>query len=250
MPPVSNNLPGVPFKLPRVSPQKKQRAAELYALLCKHYSHAHCELTYSTPHELLVATILSAQATDVSVNKATPALFKAFPTPRDYAASSPAAIEPYIKTIGLFRNKAKSLFEAMRDVDTKFGGQVPQNIDDLLTLRGVARKTANVVLGNCFGLNVGFVVDTHVHRLSMRFGLVPEGTPVAKAERILMACFADYQPQWCRLSHMLIFHGRYACKARCVPCQSHEICSSLGSHCELRISAAKPKSKAGPSPSK
>ena len=238
MPSIKASLPGVPFKLPAVSAQKRQRAAELFALLNKHYGHARCELEYQSPHELLVATILSAQATDVSVNKATPALFKAFPTPSHYAAASPDAIEPFIKTIGLFRNKAKSVFEAMREVHTRFGGQVPRSMDELLTLRGVARKTANVVLGNCFDTNVGFV-DTHILRLSLRLGLVSEGAPVAKAERYLMACFADYQSQWCRISHMLIFHGRYACKARGVPCQVHEICACLGSNCELRISAGK-----------
>jgi endonuclease-3 len=225
----------LPFKLPRVSPSAKSRADKVLAALNAHYADAHCELTHSSPHELLVATILSAQATDVSVNKATPALFAAFPTPADYARATPEQIEPYIKTIGLYRNKAKSVQAAMKDVVEKFNGQVPRTMDELLTLRGVGRKTAGVVLGNCFNINVGVVVDTHVERLSQRLGLVPKGTNVAKVEQRLMALFP--RDSWCRLSHQLIFHGRYACKARGVVCGSHPICAEFGQHCELRVSA-------------
>lgn len=224
------------LNLPRVSPAKRERAVRLADALAAAYPQAHCELVHSSPHELLVATILSAQATDASVNKATPALFARFRSPADFAAATPAEIEPYIKTIGLFRAKARAVHESMRDIVERFGGRVPQTMDELLTLRGVARKTANVVLGNAFGINVGFVVDTHVHRLSQRFGLVPGGTPVAKVERELMALLP--RERWCQLSHQLIFHGRYACKARGVQCGAHPICAEFGRACELRVSAA------------
>jgi endonuclease III len=218
----------------RITPARRDRAQRVLAALREHYPYAHCELDYRTPHELLVATILSAQATDVGVNKATPALFKAFPTPADYACATPELIEPYIKSIGLFRGKAKSIHAAMTTVVQEFGGVVPASMDELLTLRGVARKTANVVLGNAFGLNVGFVVDTHVERLSKRLGLAPRDANVAAVERWLMAQWP--QESWCDASHMLIFHGRRACKARPVggACCEHPICKEFGNACELR----------------
>lgn len=221
----------------RNAPERKasakdiERAARLAEALKVHYPEAHCELHYRSPHELLIATILSAQATDVSVNKATPALFATFPTPAAYANATPEAIEPYIKTIGLFRNKAKAVHAAMTTLVREFGGEVPRSMDDLLTLRGVARKTANVVLGNAFKINAGFVVDTHVERLSTRLGLVKAGTPVAKIEQRLMALFP--REQWCDLSHRLIFHGRRACKARMPACAAHPICAEFGARCEL-----------------
>jgi endonuclease III len=221
---------------PSVTAAQKARAAKLLAALRETYPDAHCELDYTTPHELLVATILSAQATDVSVNKATPALFACFPTPRHYADATPADIEPFIKTIGLFRNKAKAVHAAMTAVATTFQGIVPQTMDELLTLRGVARKTANVVLGNAFRINVGVVVDTHVERLSHRLGLVPANTPVHKIEQRLMALFP--QDSWCDLSHLLIFHGRRACKARNSSCSTHPICQRFGIHCPKDPAAA------------
>lgn len=224
-----------------VKPAEKTRARKLAAALAEHYPDAVCELDYTQPHELVVATILSAQATDVGVNKATPALFKAFPTPADYAATTPARIEPYIRTIGLFRNKAVSVHAAMRDVVERFGGEVPRTMEDLLTLRGVARKTANVVLGNAFGINDGFVVDTHIDRLSKRFGLCEPGDNPLRIERKLCALFP--REQWCELSHRIIWHGRRACTARGPakgqPCCTHPICSAFGRGCELRISAKK-----------
>lgn len=225
----------LPFALPRASAAQRARAARLLAMLEQHYPDAHCELDYTSPHELLVATILSAQATDVGVNKATPALFKRFPTPADYAAASPEAIEPFIKSIGLFRNKAKAIHSAMKDITEKFGGRVPETMDKLLTLRGVARKTANVVLGNAFGLNDGFVVDTHVDRLAKRFGLAPADATVAMVERRLMAFFP--RERWCDVSHMLIWHGRRACKARGAACADHPVCQTFGTCCELRVTA-------------
>lgn len=223
----------LPFALPRVTGAETSRAGELLVALEAMYPDAHCELNYKSPHELLVATILSAQATDAGVNKATPALFARFPTPADYAASTPVVIEGYIKSIGLFRNKARAIHSAMHDIVSKFGGEVPRNMPDLLTLRGVARKTANVVLGNAFGINDGFVVDTHVERLARRFGLVDDGTSVPMIERRLMALLP--REQWCAASHMLIWHGRRACKARGVQCRTNPVCDRFGRCCELRV---------------
>jgi endonuclease-3 len=211
----------VPDPLPRKTAAQKARATELLALLKARYPDAHCELDWTKPHELLIATILSAQCTDVAVNKATPGLFKAFPTPADYARATPAEIEPLIRSIGLFRSKAKAVHETCRMLIERFGGQVPRTMEELLLLRGVARKTANVVLGNCFGINEGVVVDTHVGRLSARLGLSRGKTPQA-IERDLMGLFP--REEWCLLSHLLIFHGRRACKARGGDCAGDPIC--------------------------
>ncbi|HZW06665.1 MAG TPA: endonuclease III, partial [Phycisphaerales bacterium] len=230
------------FALPQPTPAQRARAARLLTELRTHYPNAHCELSYTSPHELLVATILSAQATDASVNKATPALFKAFPTPADFARATPQQIEPYIRSIGLYRNKAKSIHAAMTEVATRFGGQVPRTMPELLTLRGVARKTAGVVLGNAFNINMNVVVDTHVHRLSQRLALAPAGANVQQTERWLMALFP--RDSWCELSHLLIFHGRYTCKARGVQCCQHPVCSGFGQRCELRVSAGPVKAAA------
>ncbi|MBK7405659.1 MAG: endonuclease III [Phycisphaerales bacterium] len=224
-------LPAISFELPRVSAAKQRRALALLLALELHYPEAHCELHYAEPHELLIATILSAQATDAGVNKVTPGLFARFPRPEDYAAATPEQIEPFVRSIGLFRNKSRAIHAAMTEVVARFGSEVPRTMEDLLTLRGVARKTANVVLGNAFGINAGFVVDTHVQRLARRFGLVEEGTSVAQAERTLMALFP--RERWCDLSHMLIWHGRRACKARGTACADHPICRRFGECCEL-----------------
>lgn len=236
--PAAPTQPTITAKLPRVTPQRCERAERLLRALREHYPDATCELIYSTPHELLIATILSAQTTDVAVNKVTPALFKAFPTPRAFAEASPDQIEPYIKSIGLFRNKAKAVHAAMATLCDEFGGEVPRTMEQLLTLRGVARKTANVVLGNAFGLNAGFVVDTHIARLAVRLGLVPkaalgsaENPNVAVIEKWLMSQFP--QEAWCDVSHMLIWHGRRACKARMSKCCEHAICREFGNACDL-----------------
>lgn len=226
----------LPFELPKVTSAERRRAARLLAALEEHYPGAHCELDFRGPHELLVATILSAQSTDVGVNKATPALFARFPTPADYAAASPEEIEPFIRTIGLYRNKARAIHAAMREVVERFGGEVPRTMEELLTLRGVARKTANVVLGNAYGVNVGFVVDTHIARLAVRFCLAEQGDSVQTIERRLMALFP--RERWCDVSHMLIWHGRRACTARGRACVDHPICRGFGRCCELRVSAA------------
>ncbi|MFG0307507.1 MAG: endonuclease III [Phycisphaerales bacterium JB040] len=232
-PPGADNPRGlrdIPIRIEPADAKDRARARRLAKALETHYPDAHCELDYTSPHELLIATILSAQATDVGVNKATPELFKAFPTPRDYADSTPKQIEPYIRTIGLFRNKAKSVHAAMTSVVQDFGGEVPDTMEQLLTLRGVARKTANVVLGNAFDTNVGFVVDTHVQRLAWRFGLTddPKLAP-DKVERRLMALFP--RDGWCTLSHRFIFHGRRACPARGNAPHEHPICRGFGVNC-------------------
>ncbi len=226
--------------LPKKSAAAIERAARLLGALKGAYPDAHCELVHSHPHELLIATILSAQTTDVNVNKATPALFAAFPTPASYAAATPEAIEPFVRSLGFFRNKARAVHEAMKRVEEHFGGEVPRTMEDLLSLRGVARKTANVVLGNAFGVNEGVVVDTHVERLSKRMGLAPKGCTVAMIEKHLMALFP--RESWCDLSHLLIFHGRRACSARGQAtdrpgvrvCSDSAICREFGTCCELR----------------
>ncbi|MDG2054720.1 MAG: endonuclease III [Phycisphaerales bacterium] len=206
---------------PTVTTAQKARAKRILQALRKRYPDAHCELTYTTAHELLVATILSAQSTDRAVNKVTPTLFSAFPSPLDYAKTTPEKIQPLIKTIGLFRNKAKSIHASMTRIQEVFDGQVPNNMQDLLTLRGVARKTANVVLGNAYDINVGVVVDTHVSRLANRFNLSQQSRPDL-IEQDLMALFR--RDDWTDLSHLLIFHGRQVCKARGATCRDDAIC--------------------------
>jgi len=240
----SDSRSAIPFELPPVSKAEVRRAASLLEALRAEYPHARCALEFRSPHELLVATILSAQATDVSVNKATPALFARFPTPADYAGATPADIEPYIRTIGLFRNKARSVHAAMTEVANRFGGRVPRTMDELLALRGVARKTANVVLGNAFGINDGFVVDTHIERLAVRFGLAEKAASVAAIEKRLMALFPRHA--WCDMSHYLIWHGRAVCKARLPGCADHPICRKYGACCELRGGTARTKRAAAP----
>ena len=225
MPPTDGPRSKKMFDLPEVEDATKRRAARILKALRQRYPDAHCELNAENPHELLVATILSAQATDVGVNKATPGLFERFPTPADYAAMTPADIEPYVKTVNFWRNKAKSVHGAMSIVANEHDGEVPADMDELLKLPGVARKTANVVLGNAFGINEGVVVDTHVGRISRRFGLTEHEDP-KKIERDLMALFP--RPSWCLLSHLMIFHGRRSCKARGARCEEASICRT---HC-------------------
>jgi len=237
----------LPFTLPHVTASQRTRAGQLLAALDAAYPDAHCELNYAAPHELLIATILSAQTTDVNVNRATPALFKRFPSPADYAAATPADIEPYVRSLGFFRNKARAIHEAMKTILQIHGGQVPNTMDELLALRGVARKTANVVLGNAFHMNEGVVVDTHVERLSRRLGLAGPDDTVQSIERRLMALFP--RDRWCDLSHLLIFHGRRACKARSATCE-HPICAKYGIGCENRKTAKSPGKPTNAKPSK
>lgn len=215
-----------------VSPEARRRALRLADALRQRYPGAHCALVHSNPFELLIATILSAQTTDVAVNKVTPALFRRYPDARAMSKASPEEIEPFLRSIGLFRNKAKSLVGASRMLVEEFGGDVPQSMRELIRLPGVARKTANVVLGNSFGINEGFVVDTHIQRLAVRFGLAKEADDVKVIEQKLMAVFP--KERWCELSHQLIWHGRAVCKARGGSCDQDEICREFGVGCGAR----------------
>jgi len=217
-------------KLPRKSKEQLQRARNLLDDLYTHYPNPHCELEHNNPFELLIATILSAQCTDVRVNKVTPALFDAYPTPEAMARAPLEDLEELVRTTGFYRNKAKSLKEASQTIVEEFDGEVPQTMNELLTLRGAARKTANVVLGNAFNKNIGVVVDTHVKRLANRFGLTREKKNTNKIEKHLMALFP--QESWTDLSHLMIHHGRNACKARISDPPDHPICIRYGKKCE------------------
>ncbi|MBM3458907.1 MAG: endonuclease III [Armatimonadetes bacterium] len=190
------------------------------------YPDPRCELEYSTPFELLVATILSAQCTDVRVNQVTADLFRKCRTPEAFLALSQEELEQEIHSTGFFRNKAKNILGACRRILEAYGGQVPDSMEELLTLPGVARKTANVVLGNIFGKAEGIAVDTHVQRLSRLLGLTSETDPV-RIERELMALFP--REEWTNLSHRLILHGRRVCAARrpdCPRCALNSLCPS------------------------
>jgi endonuclease III len=207
-------------------PLAPERVAAILDGLHKAYPNAVCALNHRTAWELVVATILSAQCTDVRVNLVTPELFKAFPTPKAMAAASLPELEELIRTTGFFRNKAKSIKGAGRVVTEEFGGEVPKTMDELLRIPGVARKTANVVLGSWFGIAVGVVVDTHVLRLSRRLELTKETTP-EKVEQDLMKVIP--QSKWIDFSHQMIFHGRQICIARkpkCADCTLERLCNS------------------------
>lgn len=205
---------------------KKGYPAEVYKRLQKEYPDAHCELDHKNAFQLVSATILSAQCTDKRVNIVTPELFKTYPTPRALAEAEPGRLEEIIKTTGFYRNKAKSLLGMARALVEKHKGKVPDTMEELVKLPGVGRKTANVVLGNAFGKNVGVVVDTHVGRLSVRLGFTKHTDPV-KVEQQLMELFP--KENWTMLSHLLIFHGRRVCVARrprCEECVLNDICPS------------------------
>lgn len=202
------------------------RMPEILRLLHAEYPDARCELDFDGPLQLLVATILSAQCTDERVNQVTPTLFARFPDARALAEADSAEVEEIIYSTGFYRNKAKNIQNAARRLVEVYGGEVPAEMDDLLTLGGVARKTANVVLGNAFGIAEGVVVDTHVKRLAGRLGLTTETTP-EKIERDLMALAP--RAEWVALSHLLIFHGRRVCSARkpnCPGCVISHLCPS------------------------
>lgn len=208
--------------------EKLQRVRKLIAGLEKAYPDAHCELDHTNPLELLIATILSAQCTDKRVNMVTPALFKKYPTAAAYAKADPSTLEQEIKSTGFFRNKTKSIRTACEALIEKHGGQVPRTMDELVSLGGVGRKTANVVLGNAFNINVGIVVDTHVGRLSRRLGLTREES-AEKVEQSLMPLVP--QPKWTLFSHLLIWHGRRRCFARnpdCANCEIKALCPRIG----------------------
>jgi endonuclease III len=206
--------------------QKKVRTGKIIAELQRMYPDAHCALDHRNAFELLVATILSAQCTDVRVNMVTPALFKKYPTPAALAAAPQADVEKIIQSTGFFRSKATSIRTTSADIVAKHGGKVPDTMEELTELRGVGRKTANVVLGNAFNQNVGVVVDTHVGRLSLRLDLTKNTDPV-KVEQDLMKIVP--QKQWTLFSHWLIFHGRQVCFARkpkCESCSLFPLCPS------------------------
>ncbi|MDP6543614.1 MAG: endonuclease III [Phycisphaerae bacterium] len=205
-----------------------RRVARLIAKLKKAYPDAGCALRHGDPLRLLVATILSAQCTDKRVNLVTKTLFKKYKTPRDYAEASQGTLENEIRSTGFFRNKAKNIRGACAKIISDFAGKVPRTMAQLLTLPGVARKTANCVLGNAFGLAEGVVVDTHVIRLSGRLGLTKHKEPV-KIERVLIEIVPPQE--WILFSHLLIFHGRAVCGARkpdCNNCPLATLCPSAG----------------------
>jgi len=200
--------------------------SELIRRLRAAHPDAHCALDHQNPFQLLVATILSAQCTDERVNQVTPALFERFPTPEAMAAADREELEEMIRSTGFFRNKAKSLQGASALICQAFGGEVPREMDELIRLPGVARKTANVVRGVCFGLADGVVVDTHVKRLSQRLGLTEQKSP-EKIEKDLMALIPS--EDWIDIAHLLIFHGRRVCDARkpdCANCTLADLCPS------------------------
>lgn len=206
------------------NPLAPKRIAEILQRLNQLYPDVKCALTHTSAWELLVATILSAQSTDVNVNRVTPELFRKYPTVEAFAALTPEELEPDVRSTGFFRNKSKSVVGAAKKVVADFGGQVPLNMNDLLTLPGVARKTANVVLGSWFKIAEGVVVDTHVHRISRRLELTTNTDP-QKIEQDLMRIIP--RERWILFSHQIIWHGRKLCIARkpkCIDCLLENIC--------------------------
>src|SRR5689334_19902214 len=209
---------------PGYDPVAPQRVKDILNRLDQRYANVTCALTHKSAWELLVATILSAQCTDVRVNMVTPILFSKYPTPKDFAALKPEELEPDIRSTGFFRNKSKSIVGAAQRIVNEFGGQVPDEMDKLLTVPGAARKTANVVLGSWFGKAEGVVVDTHVHRISRRLELT-SNNEAGKIEQDLMRVIP--RDQWIDFSHRVIWHGRALCIARkpkCVDCKLETVC--------------------------
>jgi len=204
------------------------RAQKILAALARTYPQAHCELDYSTPLELLIATILSAQCTDKRVNIVTKELFRVCKSAADFVALPQEQLEEIVHTTGFFRAKAKNIKACCTALMERHGGEVPRTMDELTALAGVGRKTANVVLGNAFGINVGVVVDTHVQRLTARLGLTRETTP-EKIEQDMMRLVPC--EQWAVFSHWLIWHGRRRCDARkpdCAQCEIATLCPRVG----------------------
>ncbi|HVX11406.1 MAG TPA: endonuclease III [Pirellulales bacterium] len=206
----------------------KRHAARVAKLLAQTYPGAQCALNFGSPLELLIATILSAQCTDVRVNIVTKELFRKYRSAADYANADTKELEQDIKTTGFFRSKAKNIQGACRQLVDEYGGEVPKELDELVALPGVGRKTANVVLGTAFGIALGVVVDTHVRRLSQRLGLTTHKDP-EKIERDLMAVLPPRE--WIDFSHRLIHHGRRICIARrpkCDECTLNKVCPRVG----------------------
>jgi endonuclease III len=211
-------------KLKSYNPVAPERVAEILKRLDHFYPAVTCALNHASAWELLVATILSAQSTDVNVNRVTPELFRKYPTVAAFAALTPEQLEPDVRSTGFFRNKSKSVVGAAKRIVAEFGGQVPDDIEKLLTLPGVARKTANVVLGTWFKKADGVVVDTHVHRISRRLELTKENDP-QKIEQDLMRIIP--RERWILFSHQVIWHGRKLCIARkpkCADCPLENLC--------------------------
>ena len=205
---------------------RRERAAQIYALLQEEYPEAECELDFENPFQLAVATILSAQTTDETVNSVTPALFRRYPDAARLAAAGQEDVEEIIHKTGFFRNKAKNIIGFARAVVADHGGEVPRSMAELYELPGVGRKTANVILGNAFGIDEGVVVDTHVRRLSQRLGFTKSEVP-EEIEEELMALYP--KERWTMLSHLLIWHGRRVCEARrprCEVCVVSHLCPS------------------------
>lgn len=206
----------------------RERVGKIVAALKAAYPEARCSLAHGDPLQLLVATILSAQCTDERVNQVTPGLFRKYPSAEAFASAPEGELEAAIRSTGFFNNKAKSIRGACRMILGKFGGRVPETMDGLLELPGVARKTANVVLGNAFGKNEGVVVDTHVGRISKRMGMTRQKTP-EKIERALVKLVE--RGDWAVFSHLLIHHGRAVCTARraaCGECCVADLCPKVG----------------------
>jgi endonuclease-3 len=227
---------------------EKTRAKEIIATLRADYPDAHCSLDFTTPFELLVATMLSAQCTDERVNAVTKTLFQKYRTPADYADATQEEMEQDVKQTGFYRNKAKHVREMARLVVERFNGEVPRTIAELTSLPGVARKTANVVMGNAYGIIEGVVVDTHVGRLARRLGLTESDDP-PKVEQDLMALFP--QADWLDLSHLLIYHGRAICQARkplCEQCNLVSLCPTGQANLGATPQPAKSAKTATPAP--
>ena len=216
---------------PKNAAERQARLARILTELDRMYPNVTCALTHSNAWELLVATILSAQCTDKRVNEVTPGLFRKYPTMQDFAAAAPEEVAQDIRSTGFFNNKAKSVVGAARKILTDFGGEIPREIDKLLTVPGAARKTANVVLGSGFGIASGVVVDTHVQRIARRLDLTREEEPV-KIERDLMKLIP--KSRWILFSHQIIHHGRGLCVARnprCAECPLEPLCYAKDKTC-------------------
>jgi endonuclease-3 len=211
-------------KRPKTAAERRARVDRILRGLDEMYPNATCALDHRDPWQLLVATILSAQCTDKRVNLVTPALFAKYPTPRDFAAVRPEVLAHDIRSTGFFNNKAKSIVGAAKKVVQEFGGKVPRTMEEMLTIPGAARKTANVVLGTAYGVAVGVVVDTHVQRVSRRLDLTKNTDP-AKIEQDLMKAIPE--ERWILFSHQIIHHGRALCQARkprCAECVLNPVC--------------------------
>lgn len=206
--------------------EKKKRAEEIIRIFEDEYRDADCTLDYKSPLQLLIATQLAAQCTDARVNQVTPALFERYKTVQDFAVADEAELSEYIRSTGFFRNKTKNIIACCKKLISDFGGEVPQTMDELLTLPGVGRKTANLVLGDIFGIP-GIVVDTHAGRLSRRMGFTKNTDPFKVEKDLLEIIPPEKQMQFC---HQLVFHGRKYCDARkpkCTDCPLKEVCPQI-----------------------